>query len=391
MLKSSITVSQLNSYVKVLLESDKNISDLWVSGEISNLKVYASSGHIYFSLKDEHSVVRAVMFSRNAQSLEFNPEDGVKVMVRCSVSCYEVSGQYQIYVKTMVPQGVGERYLAFQQLKQRLFKEGLFDDSKKKSIPKYPKKLGVITSATGAVIHDIKKVALKRYPLCEIILYPVEVQGKYAHLKMIDAIEYFCKNHSVDVIIIGRGGGASEDLSEFNDESLARAIYSCTIPVISAVGHETDFTICDFVADKRAATPSAAAEIALPDKENLEYIVDDYVRRLKKAVSVGIESRISNYNFLNKQMYLFAEKCVDKNFNKYRALKEKLDFYKLENILKKGYALICSKKRRINSAKDLHEGSDISIDFFDGRVFCKVINLSVDKDIERVSNNEKEK
>ena len=276
---SIITVSQLNSYIKACFECDENLKNIFVVGEISNFRV-AASGHLYFSLKDEKSVIHAVIFSNSAKNISFDIKDGISVMVKGKVSCYEISGQYQIYVQQINPYGVGTVHLAYEKLKSRLLAEGIFDEKFKKAIPKYPKKIGVITSKTGAVIHDIKNVISRRYPICEILLYPVNVQGEKSSEQIVNGINYFNINQNVDVIIIGRGGGSVEDLWAFNKEEVARAVFVSAIPIISAVGHETDVTICDFVADKRASTPSVAAEIAVPDMNNLKIDLKNFRNRI---------------------------------------------------------------------------------------------------------------
>ncbi|MCH5303946.1 MAG: exodeoxyribonuclease VII large subunit, partial [Ruminococcus sp.] len=264
-----ITVSQLNYYVKSLLDNDPHLTNVFLTGEISNLTDHYRSGHIYFSLKDKNAVVRAVMFAGNARNLKFKPEEGMKVIVLCRVSLYEATGGYQIYVEDMQPDGIGALTLAFEQLKKKLEEKGIFSAENKKPIPKFPKTVGVITSPTGAAVQDIRNILTRRFPSVDIVLCPVLVQGTGAPAQLINAVNLFNEYDLADVIIIGRGGGSIEDLWAFNDENLAYSIYASNIPVISAVGHETDFTICDFVSDLRAPTPSAAAELAVPDREEL--------------------------------------------------------------------------------------------------------------------------
>ena len=251
-----LSVSQLNRYIKMNFDADENLANIFISGEISNFTNHYRTGHLYFTLKDDSAAVRAVMFNSSAKRLKFMPEDGMKVIARGRVSVYEASGQYQLYVDDMQPDGVGALNLAYEQLKEKLQKEGLFSELHKKP---YPEKVGVITSPTGAAVRDIINVLGRRFPYAEIVFCPVLVQGDGAHLQLTDAVNLFNSERAADVIIIGRGGGSIEDLWEFNDEGLARAVYNSEIPVISAVGHETDFTICDFAADMRAPTPSAAA------------------------------------------------------------------------------------------------------------------------------------
>ena len=260
-----LTVSQLNRYVKSRMDADENLYNVFLVGEISNFTNHYKTGHFYFSLKDEEAQIKAVMFRGNAAKVKFRVENGLRVIIRGRVSLYEAAGSYQVFVDDMQPDGTGALQLAFEQLKEKLQSEGLFAEAHKKPIPKYPERIGVITSETGAAIQDILNVLGRRYPLAEVILAPVLVQGEEAPNQLISAVDQFNRLNCADVLIIGRGGGSAEDLWAFNDEGLARAVYRSNIPVISAVGHETDFTICDFVADLRAPTPSAAAELAAPN------------------------------------------------------------------------------------------------------------------------------
>ena len=264
-----ITVSQLNRYVKSLLEGDANLAAVYIGGEISNFTNHYKSGHLYMSLKDEGAVVKAVMFRAYASKLAFTPENGMKVIVRARVSLYEKDGAFQIYIEEMQPDGVGALQIAFEQLKKKLAAEGLFEASRKKPLPRYPARVGVITSPTGAAVRDIFNVLGRRFPLARVVFTPVLVQGEGAPAQLVAALRRFNETNAADVLIIGRGGGSIEELWAFNDETVARAVAASRIPVISAVGHETDFTICDFVADLRAPTPSAAAELAVPDQHQL--------------------------------------------------------------------------------------------------------------------------
>lgn len=396
---SVITVSQINSYIKAILETDNNLSSVFVVGEISNLKRYNSGGHLYFSLKDDKSVLKAVMFAVNAQRLPFEPMDGMRVIVGGRVSCYEISGQYQLYADTIQPDGLGSVYLAFEQLKSKLMNEGLFNQEAKKPIPKYPSKIGVITSESGAVIHDIQTVAERRFPICEIVLYPVEVQGKNASSKIIDGIKYFNNTEKVDTIILGRGGGSAEDLWAFNDENLAREIFTSDIPIISAVGHETDFTICDFVADMRAATPSVAAEAALPDQRIILDSLNDYSLRMKNSINSkikyalddvsGIESdlkkstpaiRIDNYDkILNNLIDRLSKSfkiSVEKFQKEHELLLTRLNSADVKGILNKGFSLIFSENRKIKKVEDLKENSKVIVAMSDGIIECEIKNIS---------------
>ena len=265
-----LSVTQLNNYVKSIIEQDENLYNVFVIGEISNFVDHYRSGHLYMSIKDNQSVISAVMFAGNASKLKFKPQNGMSVIIRGRVSLYERDGKYQLYIDDMQPDGVGTLALAFEQLKEKLSKIGLFDSDHKKSIPRFPSKIGVISSPTGAAVQDILNVLERRYPVAEIVFAGVQVQGESAASTVCNALRKMNQT-DVDVIIIARGGGSAEDLWPFNDEKLAFEIYNSKIPVISGVGHETDFTICDFVADLRAPTPSAAAELATPDIKEQRY------------------------------------------------------------------------------------------------------------------------
>ena len=275
----SLTVTQLNEYVKHIIDHDTRLSDVYVKGEISNFKNHYSTGHYYFTLKDEGGMIRAIMFKSAAGKMPFVPEDGMKVVAHGRVSAFVRDGQYQIYCDSMEPDGVGALYIAFEQLKRKLEAEGLFDHARKRPLPKIPTRVGIITSATGAAIRDMINVCGRRFPYAKLVLFPSLVQGPDAPPQLIAGLRYFNETRSADVIIIGRGGGSIEDLWAFNNEELAREVAASQIPVISAVGHETDFTICDFVADRRAPTPSAAAELAVPDTAELKRKIQNIVTR----------------------------------------------------------------------------------------------------------------
>lgn len=286
-----ITVSQLNIYIKKMFDSDLSFASVILSGEISNLSPHYRSGHLYFSLKDDSSAIKAVMFSREASRLRFKPENGMKVLAVGRVSVFERDGVYQLYVRELQPDGAGALAVAFEQLKKKLEAQGLFDPAHKRALPAYPKRIGVITSPNGAALQDILNIIRRRYPLCEVIIAGVTVQGNAAASEIISAIEAFNRRGLADVLIVGRGGGSAEDLWCFNDERLARAIYNSSIPVISAVGHETDFTISDFVADLRAPTPSAAAELATPDIFELTHRVSALERSMVSAYARALGER----------------------------------------------------------------------------------------------------
>ena len=395
---SIITVSQLNSYIKACFECDENLKNIFVVGEISNFRV-AASGHLYFSLKDEKSIVHAVMFSSNAKNISFDIKDGISVMVKGKVSCYEISGQYQIYVQQINPYGVGTVHLAYEKLKSRLLAEGIFDEKFKKAIPKYPKKIGVITSKTGAVIHDIKNVISRRYPICEILLYPVNVQGEKSSEQIVNGINYFNVNQNADVIIIGRGGGSIEDLWAFNKEEVARAVFASSIPIISAVGHETDVTICDFAADKRASTPSVAAEISVPDINNLKEDLKNFRSKIFVSLKAFINLKENNlYNLklsLNKKnitdffdfqsnkiadlksrLDIFYKNYLEKKRLKLDKFKKVLDAYSQELILKRGYSVIFDNKgKNLKSVDKIPENAKVKIVLSDGVLECNLVNV----------------
>ena len=295
-----LSVSQVNIYIKNVLDNDLLLSDVTVKGEISNYKLH-SSGHIYMSLKDETGVMRAVMFRGAASKLRFRPENGMKVIARGRVTVYERDGQYQLYINSMEQEGVGDLHVAFEELKKKLMEEGLFDSSKKKPLPKYPKKVGVVTAPTGAAIRDIINILSRRFSYTDIIIYPVLVQGENSAKSIVGAIEYFNREKSVDVMIVGRGGGSIEDLWSFNEEIVARAIFESDIPIVSAVGHEIDFTISDFVADLRAPTPSAAAELVVPSGDELIEKFGNVLKRLKNSADRIVENRM-----------LRLKNCIDK-------------------------------------------------------------------------------
>lgn len=400
-----ITVSGLNMYIKSLLDSDKNLKNIFVEGEISNLTNHYKSGHIYLTLKDDKSVIKAVMFAQNACRLRFNPCDGMKVICRGRVSLYEASGQYQVYIDDMQPSGVGALAIAFEQLKEKLSKEGLFDSGLKKPLPKFPQKIGVITSSTGAAFQDIKNILERRYPIAEVMLYPSLVQGEGAPKQLINGIKHFNNNNNVDVIIIGRGGGSLEDLWAFNDEALAREIAKSEIPVISAVGHETDFTICDFVSDLRAPTPSAAAELSVPDKNELLDIIISSYAKLKSDIKSIIDKKEDNLTLLKGKLNIYnTDNLIKEESLKLDALSLRLSdsFIKLLqskksnlditseqlnalsplNVLMRGYSLAFKEDKVINTVNDIEKEDIIKINLSDGHLKCTV------NDIKRGFNNE---
>lgn len=390
-----LSVSQINFYIKSIIENDGSLQFVLVMGEISNLTVHQRSGHIYLSLKDSNSVISAVMFAGNARRLKFRLENGMKVICRGRISVYEPSGRYQLYIEDMQPDGVGALTLAFEQLKKSLAQKGLFDNAHKKPLPKFPKTIGVITSPTGAAVQDITNIIRRRFPSADIVLAPVLVQGESAPEQLVRAVNKFSASKIADVVIIGRGGGSAEDLWAFNDEQLAYAVYNCETPIISGVGHETDFTICDFVADVRASTPSAAAELAVPDRQELmsyyfkqkQYISAMLDRKIKTA-QLRLENQQRRMSAsspklkaeqLEKQLSAKSEKLtrfmniyISDKENKLIAAKGKLDGLNPLNVLNRGYAIAEKDEKIITSSKQLKNGDDFTVILSDGKINAKV-------------------
>jgi len=412
------TVSQINAYINRKLKMDRNLKNIYIRGELSNYKD-SFSGHSYFTLKDEKSQIDGVMFKGNKDRfLKFEPKDGMKVIIKGKIEVYEKTGKYQLYATRITEDGIGNLHIAFEQLKKNLAKEGLFDDAHKKSIPKYPKRIGVVTAETGAAIRDIITTIKRRYPICEILVFPTLVQGDQAAPQIIRQIRN-TQRYELDTLIVGRGGGSIEDLWPFNEEPVAREIYACEIPVISAVGHEIDFTISDFVADLRAPTPTAAAELAVPElakvKENVNHLQEKINKSINDKISINKTKleHISQKNIFKnpesiyeiKGMTLdnlvnklgFASKnIISQNRNKLFKIenshilrnpeeitKKKRDaclknINKLEVLnplltLKRGYSIAKSGEKIISSAKDVEVGDEIDIEFDDGIVNTKVI------------------
>ncbi|WP_440448516.1 exodeoxyribonuclease VII large subunit [Ruminococcus intestinalis] len=390
-----LSVSQINFYIKSIIENDGSLQFVLVTGEISNLTVHQRSGHIYLSLKDSNSVISAVMFAGNARRLKFRLENGMKVICRGRISVYEPSGRYQLYIEDMQPDGVGALTLAFEQLKKSLAQKGLFDNAHKKPLPKFPKTIGVITSPTGAAVQDITNIIRRRFPSADIVLAPVLVQGESAPEQLVRAVNKFSASKIADVVIIGRGGGSAEDLWAFNDEQLAYAVYNCETPIISGVGHETDFTVCDFVADVRASTPSAAAELAVPDRQELmsyyfkqkQYISAMLDRKIKTA-QLRLENQQRRMSAsspklkaeqLEKQLLAKSEKLtrfmniyISDKENKLIAAKGKLDGLNPLNVLNRGYAIAEKDEKIITSSKQLKDGDDFTVILSDGKINAKV-------------------
>lgn len=402
----AFSVSQLNEYIKMLLEGNPNLNDVWVQGEISGAKLY-SSGHFYFSLKDSDSVISAVMFRGSMMRMEFEPENGMKVVAHGRVSAYPPRGQYQFIADRMIPDGAGALAVAFEQLKAKLGAEGLFDPARKKPLPAHPRRIGVVTSPSGAAVHDIIRVAKKRCPSTEILIFPSLVQGAEAPAYLRGGIQYFNAvrddpEQGVDLIIIGRGGGSAEDLWGFNDERLARAVAASEIPVVSAVGHEVDFTICDFVADLRAATPSAAAELSLPDKGDLTRQVQSLTTRLNAAQTARLKRYRTQLDRLSATKVLTSPEGVyrlrretvtalEKRLNlsvsrhlgnKRRSLEwvtASLGALNPLAVLSRGYALVQTEEGTvISAAAELQVGDRVSLRFADGSARVRVEEVAGD-------------
>ncbi|MCR4563774.1 MAG: exodeoxyribonuclease VII large subunit [Clostridiales bacterium] len=391
-----ITVSQLNRYIKAVIEENPLMNNVFVMGEISNFKNHYSSGHFYMTLKDENAAVSAVIYRANAQRIKYDLYDGLNVIVRGRVSLYEKSGQYQIIIDDIQPQGIGELTLAFEQLKQKLSQQGLFDTQYKKPIPKYPLKIGVITSATGAAIRDITNIISRRFPLAELIVYPVEVQGVNAAPSISKAIREMNEYKAADVLIVGRGGGSIEDLWAFNEEKVALAVFESEIPVISAVGHETDFTICDFVADVRAETPSAAAELCAPDKESELIKISSLKNSAEKSLSFRFEnekSKLSNlyeksilpsffntFNVNKMQIDMLCDNVnekfkssVVKKKNELSVIIKKLEALNPISVIGRGFSVALKDEKVIRSINDVLTGDRIKLKVTDGEIDCEVI------------------
>ena len=392
---NAVTVTQLNKYLKDRFDEDENLNAVLVKGEISNFKNHYT-GHLYFTLKDENSLIKCIMFKSYAEKLQFKPKDGMKVMVFGSVSVFERDGVYQIYCKSMLEDGMGDLHEKFEQLKAKLEAEGLFSQSHKKTIPMYPKIIGVLTSQTGAVIRDIINVSSRRNQNVYIRLLPVPVQGPGAAEQIASKIKLMNEKKLADVLIVGRGGGSLEDLWPFNEEIVARAIYESEIPIISAVGHETDFTIADFVADLRAPTPSAAAELAVPDIYELKQKIQNYQNRYKEALKKKIEVMKLKFEKIMKSRVFTdpTRKIIDNSIilddyikrlekaitetqkhkkNKYNELIAKLDALSPLKTLIRGYSIVEKEGKIIKSAKQVNKLDEISIKFIDGKIQAKVL------------------
>lgn len=392
-----LTVSALTKYIKYKFDNDTHLTDVLLEGEISNFK-HHSRGHFYFTLKDDGAQISAMMFQSYASKVKFEPQDGMKVYVRGTITVYEASGVYQIVVKEMKSDGVGDLYLAYEKLKKELQEAGYFNPEHKRSIPRLPKVVGVITSPTGAAVHDIINTIGRRFPLCKLILYPALVQGEGAKESIVKQISKANEDNLCDVIICGRGGGSIEDLWAFNEKIVAMAIYNSKIPIISAVGHEVDFTIADFVADKRAATPTAAAEIATPSVDNLKEYLSQAMSRISHNINIILNDKKTQIMHLDRSLdnlkpitklqnmkkeldfyvkrlnMLITSQLSDRNSH-YHLLNEKLKALSPLTIMDKGYSIPYVEGKVVRSVKMVHENDNITLAVNDGKINCKVLGV----------------
>lgn len=419
-----LSISAITRYLKSRFDTDSNLSQVFLKGEISNFKAH-TTGHFYFSLKDENCKINAIMFRSNASKVPFKPVDGMKVLVTGRISIYESMGSYQIYVDEMLEDGVGNLYVAFEELKKKLSKEGLFDQAHKKPIPKIPRRVGIITASTGAAIRDIITTIKRRFPICETILFPTLVQGENAKDDIVKNINK-AKEYDLDVLIVGRGGGSIEDLWPFNEEIVARAIYDCDIPTISAVGHEIDFTISDFVADLRAPTPTAAAELAVPNMVDLKSHIDSLVIRLNESIHkkvnyqklyldsiknsfviknpmIMFDSKRQNLDLLEDRLNETIKRSIQEKKENLNNLKnnyilsnpkmlykekqinldniiDKLNILNPLNVLKRGYSITYLEDKAVKSINQITKKDDISVKITDGLIKAKVIDIKEDND-----------
>lgn len=389
-MSSLLTVSQLNRYIAFRMKEDKNLKGILISGEISNFTNHTKSGHLYFTLKDSTSSVKAVMFANAASRLCFVPASGMRVIISANVQVYERDGVYQLYVNDMQPDGIGALYVAFEQLKERLSAEGLFDESLKKPLPEFPTKIGIVTSIEAAALQDMLNIISRRYPIAEIVIYPCLVQGASAPESICSALKHADSGDN-DIIIVGRGGGSLEDLMAFNDESVARAIFNCETPIISAVGHETDTTIADYAADLRAPTPSAAAELAVPELSSLinflnvsqkvfeKKLIEKTVflrlqleNREKSLISAEPKNRIENSKKLidgrKQRLWELLKMQTELKNAELKAKVSALDNLSPTKIMMRGYSLVYKDDKLIHSVSELKTGDDISVKLHDGEI-----------------------
>jgi len=394
--KKIFTVTEITKYLKDILAQDPLVNNIWISGEISNFH-HHSSGHMYFTLKDQNSAISAIMFKGYNSQLKFQLEDGLKVIAHGYISIYEPRGTYQFYIDFMEPAGKGALYLAFEQLKEKLEKEGLFDPVHKNKIPLLPKKIGIVTSPTGAAIRDILSVIQRRFPNISLLIVPTLVQGEMASEQLVKGIEYLNSRGDIDLIILSRGGGSIEDLWPFNEENLARAIYNSSVPVISGIGHETDFTIADFVADLRAPTPSAAAELAISSRlelekriensrERLSYAIGNKIREYRKRLEGLMERRvfarpeelfskeIQQLDDLSRRLEWSMEKELNSRKEEFQFLNGKLESLSPLKTLARGYSISSLQGKIIDSIDEVEIGQEIQIRVKDGQIKGKVLN-----------------
>ena len=394
------SVGQVTQYIKSIFEAAKPLARISIRGEIANFK-RQSSGHLYFSIKDANSQLKAIMFATNASRLDFRPSDGMRVIIDCNITVYEKGGVYQAYVSSMQPDGIGALYLAYEKLKEQLQQEGLFDVTHKKSLPHIPGSIGVITSPTGAAVRDIINITGRRWPQAKLYIYPAKVQGDGAEQDLINGLRYFECKQKVDVIIIGRGGGSIEDLWAFNSERLAREIYSVGTPIISAVGHETDFTICDWVADMRAPTPSAAAELVVPDVAEMRDKVGAFKRLAKQKIEACLKQKQHEYSIveqkLKSNMLRFFENkrhifdnlsnAINVNFDKYLADKRhlltivaaRLQAINPLSVLSRGYSIVEKDGKSVCDIRLLNVGDSIVVRMKNGKVNSTIQNIVEEK------------
>lgn len=414
-----ISVTALTRYIKYKLDNDSHLQEVYLRGEISNFKAH-TRGHFYFTIKDENSRINAIMFSFNASKLKFIPEDGMKVLVKGKISVFESTGNYQIYVEDMLEDGVGNLHIAFEQLKKKLEDEGLFNPKYKKEIPKIPMKVGIITAPTGAAVKDILSTIKRRFPVCKTVLFPCLVQGELAKADIVKKLD-IADSYGLDVIILGRGGGSIEDLWPFNEEIVARKVFSCKTPIISGVGHQIDFTICDFVADVRAETPTGAAERAVPKLSDLLLEIDNYKNRCTKSIKSFLDNSKLRLNKLKDNyvlknplsLYEIKEQKLDNMIDKLNAsmnaiiyankskleiiensivfkepsilyenklkkinhLIEKLEILNPLNALKRGYSIVKKDNKCITSVNDIKKDDDVNIELKDGNIKAKITEV----------------
>ena len=395
-----LTVSQINKYIKYRLDNDDNLKTVYLKGEISNFKNH-TSGHLYFTLKDENSRILAVMFRRDASKINFIPKDGSNVLVVGKISLYEASGQYQIYVNEMIEDGVGNLYVEFEKLKKKLGEKGYFDEKYKKEIPKYPKRIGVITASTGAAIRDIITTINRRYTLAEIILFPCLVQGENAKEDIVKNIK-LADTYNLDTIILGRGGGSIEDLWAFNEEIVADAIFKANTPIISAVGHEIDFTISDFVSDLRAPTPTAAAELAVPNKEELKALIMQYKQRISKNIinilnmnkqrleyilnsyiiknpETIYEAKMQKVDILTEKLIMYMNNILDNKGYKFTSLLDKMEALSPIKTLKRGYSISKIDNKIIKDIKKIKPGEILETQLQNGNLISEIKEINYEE------------